>query len=178
MVDTSEPVANRIYRTVEVYQKVDRWASRSDYDKEKYNTLLSDYARFLNDYGVYYDAEKVCLHQIALAEELYGREHENTATSYNDIGTVYNNQGNYPEALKYYQKALEIDEKVLGTDHPDTATDYNNIGSLYYQMKEYPEALKYLEKALQICKAKLGDEHPYTIGTQEWIDATIAAMNK
>ena len=45
-------------------------------------------------------------------------------------------------------------------------------------MKEYPEALKYLEKALQICKAKLGDEHPYTIGTQEWIDATIAAMNK
>jgi tetratricopeptide (TPR) repeat protein len=73
---------------------------------------------------------------------------------------------------------LEIDEKVLGTDHPGTATDYSNIGTLYYQMKEYPEALKYLEKALQICKAKLGDEHPYTIGTQEWIDATIAAMNK
>jgi tetratricopeptide (TPR) repeat protein len=71
---------------------------------------------------------------------------------------------------------LAIREKVLGKDHPSTATSYNNIGSMYYQQGKYREALKYLEKALEICKAKLGEDHPYTKGTQEWIDATLAAM--
>ena len=78
--------------------------------------------------------------------------------------------------MEYYGKALAIREKVLGKDHPDTAQSYNNIGSMYYQQGKYPEALEYLEKALKICKARLGDDHPYTKATQEWIDATHAAM--
>ena len=71
---------------------------------------------------------------------------------------------------------MAIGEKVLGKDHPDTAYDYHNIGSMYYQQKKYTLALKYLEKALKIRKARLGDDHPNTKATQEWIDATLAAM--
>lgn len=260
LADESQLVSTRIVESMRLYQKADRWASKTEYDKEKYSDLLFDYARFLKKYGMYYDAEAVYLRQIPLAEDLYGQEHENTATSYNNIGqvyyfqgdypkaleyygkalaiyeevlgkdhpatattynnigTVYYNQGNYPKALEYYKKALAIDEKVLGKDHPDTAidynniglvykkqgnypkalkyygkalaidekvlgkehpgtaTDYHNIGSMYYQQGKYAEALKYLEKALKIRKAKLGEEHLDTKSTQEWIDATKAAM--
>lgn len=165
MADPSEPVASRIYRTMEVYHKLDLWISKSDYDREKYNTLLSDYASFLYDCGMYYDAEKVYLRQIALAEELYGREHENTATSYNDIGLVYWKQGIYPKALEYHKKALEIREKVLGTDHPDTATTYNNIGLVYKRQGNYPKALEYIRKALEIRVKVLGINHRDTAGT-------------
>ncbi len=220
MEDAETPIAARITQALGLYQKADLWASKTDYDKEKYSDLLYDYAQFLYGYGMYNDAEKVYLRQIPLAEELYGKEHENTAasyvsiglvyksqggypqaleyygkalviyekvlgeehpltaTSYNNIGLVYKAQGNYPQALEYYGKALAIDEKVLGKEHPDTATDYNNIGSMYYQWGKYPEALEYLEKALKIVKAKLGDNHPSTKATQEWLDATQAAMGK
>ena len=262
MEDTSKTIADKIYRTKEIYQKADLWASKTDYDKEKYSHLLFDYASFLYDYGMYNDAENVYLRQIPLAEELYGKEHENTATSYNNIGEVYRAQGAYPKALEYLKKALAIREKVLGKEHPDTAStynnigavyyaqgdypqaleyygnalairekvlgkehpdtassynnigsvykkqgdypqaleyygralaivekvlgkehpytaiSYNNIGSVYYQWGKYPEALEYLEKALKILKAKLGDNHPNTKATQEWLDATQAAMKK
>ena len=116
------------------------------------------------------------MRQIPLAEELYGTEHEKTATSYNNIGLLYNAQGDYPKALEYYFKALKIREKVLGTDHPDTASSYNNIGSLYYKKGKYKEALEYLNKALEIFKTKLGSDHPNTKATQGWIIAVIAAM--
>jgi hypothetical protein len=84
LADESQLVSTRIVEVMGLYQKADRWASKTDYDKEKYSDLLNDYAQFLDKYGMYYDAEAVFLRQIPLAEELYGQEHENTAASYNN----------------------------------------------------------------------------------------------
>ena len=160
--DTSLPIASRIYRTIELYKKADLWASKTDYDREKYADLLFDYASFLYDYGIYRDSEAVYLRQIPLAEELYGNQHEDTATSYNEIGLVYWKQGNYPKALEYYFKALEIREKKLGKGHSDTAESYNNIGAVYDDQGDYPKALEYFFKALEIRENKLGKDHPDT----------------
>ena len=162
VADNKMNVAVKIAKVLELYKKADLWASKTDYDKEKYSDLLFDYAQFLDKYGLYRDAEEVYLLQIPLAEELYGKEHENTATSYNNIGLVYDDQGNYPKALEYYGKALEIYEKVLGKEHPYTATDYNNIGGVYYSQSNYPKALEYYKKALAIKEKVLGEEHPST----------------
>ncbi len=162
MDDADTPIAARITQVLGIYQKADLWASKTDYDKEKYSHLLFDYALFLYKYGMYYDAEQVYLRQIPLAEELYGKEHEKTATSYNEIGVVYKAQGDYPQALEYYGKALAIFEKVLGTDHPDTASSYNNIGLVYDAQGNYPQALEYYGKALAIFEKVLGKEHPST----------------
>ena len=178
MENEDETIAERIFKVIELYKKADRWAEATAYDKEKYSHLLFDYAQFLYKYGLYRDAESIYLRQIPLAEELYGAEHENTATSYNNIGAVYDDQGDYGKALEYYQKVSEIFEKVLGTEHSDTAGSYNNIGGVFYQMKEYPKALEYLGKAFEIFRTKLGDEHPNTKTTQEWIDLTEAAMEE
>ena len=171
-------IAAKITQVIGIYQKAELWASKTDYDKEKYADLLYDYALFLYRYGLYRDSEAVYLRQITLAEELYGTEHENTANSYNEIGLVYHAQGDYPKALEYYFKALEIYEKVLGKDHPNTASSYNNIGSLYYQQGNYPKALEYLNKALEIFEKKLGPNHPNTQTVKEWIDAVHAAMGE
>ena len=160
--DSSKTIADKIYRTVEVYRKADRWASETDYDKEKYNQLLFEFAGFLYDYGLYDEAETVYLRQITLVETLYGTSHEATATSYNNIGIVYKAQGDYPKALEYYGKALSIIERVLGKDHPSTAIDYNNIGSVYDDQGDYPKALEYYDKALSIKERVLGKDHPST----------------
>ena len=91
-----------------------------------------------------------------------GAEHQNTASSYNNIGSVYYKQGDHNEALQYFYKALEIDEKALGKEHPNTATDYNQIGVACYYQGDYQKALEYFEKAYSIRMKALGPKHPDT----------------
>ncbi len=162
MADLSTPIEERIARVAKIYAKADDWASRSAYAKEKYEQLLFDYASFLDDYAYYKEAEKIYLRQITLSEELYGKDSEDTATSYNNIGSVYDDQGDYDKALDFYFKALDIHEKVLGKEHPSTATSYNNIGSVYDDKGDYDKALEYHFKALDIREKVLGKEHPDT----------------
>ena len=178
MEDSSKTIADKIFRTHEVYQKADRWASETEYDQKQHCQLLFDYARFLYDYGLYDDATRIYLRQITLAEALYGASHETTATSYNNIGLVYKAQGDYAKALEYYGKALSIKESVLGEDHPSTATSYNNIGLVYKAQGEYAKALEYLEKALAIFNAKLGSEHPNAKSARNNIEAIKASMGE
>ena len=162
MANEDETIAARIFKVIELYKKANQWAAATAYDKEKYSHLLFDYAQFLNKYGLYKDAEQVFLRQIAIAEELYGKEHENIAASYNEIGLVYKRQGDYGKALEYYFKDLAICEKVLGTEHPDTATSYNNIAGVYYAQGDYDKALEYYFKTSEIFEKVLGTEHPST----------------
>ena len=158
----TDSISARIIEAIGLYQKADRWAGATAYDKEKYSDLLFDYAQFLYKYGLYRDAESIYLRLIPLAEELYGKEHEKTASSYNEIGVVYHAQGDYVKALEYLQKALAIWEKVLGTAPPSIATSYNNIGMVYHAQGDYGKALEYYQKALAIREEVLGTEHSST----------------
>ena len=160
MKDPVTPISAKINNVIGIYQKADLWALKTDYDKKKYSYLLFNYAQFLHKYGLYRDAESIYLRQIPIAEELYGAEHENTATSYNNIGEVHRQQGDYDKALEYFQKALAIQEKVLGTEHPDSVTSYNNIGLVYDAQGDYDKALDHHLKSLAIRENVLGAEHP------------------
>ena len=118
MANEDETIAARIFKVIELYKKADQWAEATDYDKKKHSRLLYDYADFLNEYGLYKDAEVVFLHQISIAEELYGKENANTASSYNEIGLVYMNLGDYCKALKFFLKVPEILRKYLARSIP------------------------------------------------------------
>ena len=79
----------------------------------------------------------------AINVKVLGKEHPDTATTYNNIAGVYARQGDYSKALEWYQKALAINEQGLGKDHPDTASTYNNIASVYDRQGDYPQALEW-----------------------------------
>ena len=155
-------ITARIAQTLDIYRKADRWAAATAYDKEKYSSLLFNYANFLHDYGLYKDSEAVYLRRFPLVEELHGTESEEAATSYNNIGELYRKQGDYGKALENNQKALEIWDKVLGTKHPNTASSYDNIGLVYHAQGDYSKAFEYHQKALEIREKVLGTEHTDT----------------
>ena len=144
-----------VVQVVKMYKKADCWAEKSGYDKEKYYNLLSDYAGFLHDYALYYDSEIINVRAIALAEELYGTEHENTAIAYNRIGMVYYSQDEYEKALGYFGRALKIRERKPDLYYPEIATTYNNIGGVYRKQGKYRMALELYDKALEIQKENL-----------------------
>ena len=162
MTEVNTPIEERIKEVHAIYAKADQWAKDSALPDEKLDGLLKDYAQFLYDYGKYKEAEQVYLRLVSLREKVLGKNHSDTAESYNDIGTTYDKLGHYTKALDYHFKALDIYEKVLGLEHPDTATSYNNIGLVYNSQGDYPKALEYYFKALDIVKKVLGEEHPNT----------------
>ena len=59
-----------------------------------------------------------------------GKEHPETAATYNNIAGVYYSQGAYQKTLEWYEKALAIREKVLGKEHPDTVETRCNIADI------------------------------------------------
>ena len=160
--EVNTPIEERIEQVQAIYAKAYEWAKNSALPDEKYEGLLRDYAKFLYVYGLYNEAEPIYLRLIFLREKLYGKEHVDTATSYNDIGGLYDNQGNYAKALEYHRKALDIRKRVLGPDNPDTASSYNNIGEVYREQGDYVKALEYHRKALGIMERVLGPNHPST----------------
>ncbi|MBR4870552.1 MAG: tetratricopeptide repeat protein [Alistipes sp.] len=160
--DYSIPVEERIAKAEDIYAEADAMAKEIDLEPEKYDKLLFDYGKFLRKYGKYEKAKDIIYRDIELREALYGVEHSETATLYNNIGVIYTHLAVYDKALEYYLKALEIRKKVLGEEHSDTATSYNNIGRVYSDLGDYDRALEYYLKALKIKEKVLGEEHPDT----------------
>ena len=93
---------------------------------------------------------------------LFGENHPDTATSYNNIAGVYEAMGEYEKAVVGYQKALSVFRNVLGDDHPDTAMMHNNIAYAYDHMGEYMKASKGYHAALCILERTMGKRHPYS----------------
>ncbi|MBR2475855.1 MAG: tetratricopeptide repeat protein, partial [Bacteroidaceae bacterium] len=162
MADLSIDIEERINKVDRLYSQVVEIAKEIEYDKEKYANVLSKYANFLDTYALYDRALKLYSEALDIQEKVLGKEHPDTATSYNNIGVVYDNQGEYDKALEYHFKALEIKEKTLGKEHPNTASSYNNIGVVYDNQGEYEKALEYHFKALEIREKTLGKGHPDT----------------
>jgi len=102
---------------------------------------------------------------LPIRESVLGKNHPDTASTYNNIALVYNHLGDYPKALDWYFKALPVRESVLRKNHPDTATTYNNIALVYDNLGDYPKALEWHFKALPICESVLGKNHPDTAVT-------------
>lgn len=162
LADEQYPIEERIEKTHNIYQKALELATECDYEEEKLYKLLSDYCDSLIRYAKYDDALVVAERCLELSIKLYGKNHSETATLYNNIGAVYDSKGDYDTALEKYNKALDIRKQVLGDNHPSTATSYNNIGAVYYHKGNYNTALEYYNKALAIQRQVLGENHPDT----------------
>ncbi len=162
MADNSVPIAERIDKVEQLYAQADKMATECDYEVAKYEKLLSAYAYFLFGYAKYEKAIDIYIRDIQICEDLYGKEHADTATSYNNIGLVYYNLGNYSKGLEYSFSALKIFEKVFGKEHPATASAYNNIGLVYFVSGDCSKAQEYIYKALTIREKVVGKEHPDT----------------
>lgn len=127
------------------------------------NISLNNIGLFASDYfAEYNNALEYYFKDLEISEKTLGKEHLETAISYNNIGAVYWKQGNYNMALNYYIMALGIREKNQDAEHPDIATSYNNIGLAYKEQCDYTKALDYNFKALEIMMKTLGSNHPNT----------------
>ena len=76
---------------------------------------------------------------------LFGSEHPDVASSYNNSAAAHQAKGDLDQALVYGEKALAIKEKPLDEEHPDVATSYNNIAAAHQAKGDLDQALVYGE---------------------------------
>ncbi len=117
--------------------------------------------RTLYHQGRYTEATKVAQEALKVAENTFGPDHPNLATSLNNLAELYRRlQGKYAAAEPLYQRALGIREKALGPSHPQVATSLNNLAELYYTQGKYAAAEPLYKRALAIWEKALGPDHP------------------
>ena len=107
----------------------------------------------------YNEAKEYHEKALIIRKKIFGEEHADVATSYNNLGIVYRNLGQYNEAKEHYEKAVIIRKKIFGEEHAAVATTYNNLGIVYQDLGQYNEAKEHYEKAVIINKKIFGEEH-------------------
>ena len=63
---------------------------------------------------------------LVIRKKIFGEDHADVTTSYNNLALVYNNLGEYNQAKERHEKALVIRKKMFGEDYADVATSYND----------------------------------------------------
>lgn len=158
MSNSSETIANRIYRTREIYSKIDYWATKTNYNKEKHFFLLCKYAKFLYNYGLYYEAETVYKRQIKVSKKIYKLDSTIVAQTYKNLGMVYDCEKKYELALIAYYTALNL-RKKNDKKNTNIADLYICIGIVYSGENKNLKALWYFFRGLKIRERNMGEEN-------------------
>ena len=102
--------------------------------------------------GQYSRATPLAEYALSVALERWEEEHENVATSLNNLAHLYSFQGRYSEAEPLYKKALAITRKLFSEEHPYVATTLNNLAFLCYSQARYAEAESFYKDSLEITR--------------------------
>lgn len=114
--------------------------------------------------GEYSLALQVASSALIQAEEEWGKEHLNYATTLYNLAKIYRSLKNFSEAETYMQQALKIRLFRFGDGHPEIAGDYNWLSYLYRVMRDFEKAIEYNIKATNIY-LKFDEKHEDQIAT-------------
>ena len=121
--------------------------------------ILSTRGLVYDRIGKYSQAEGFHKKALMIRKNIFGEDHTDVASSYNNLASVYCTLGKYNQAKELHEKALVIWGKINGEDHVDVARSYNNLASVYSSLGEYNQARELYEKALVIWKKINVEDH-------------------
>ena len=123
--------------------------------------VLNMSGQVYNRLGEYNQAKEFHEKALKIRKKIFGEDHADVATSYNNLASVYKGLGEYNQAKELHVKALTIRKTISGDDHADVATSYNNLALVYNRLGEYNQAKELQEKALMIFKNIFGEDHAH-----------------
>ena len=121
--------------------------------------ILSTSGQVYDRIGKYSQAEGFHKKALMIRKKIFGEDHTDVASSYNNLASVYSSLGEYNQAEQLHEKALVIWKKINGEDHVDVATSYHNLASVYGSVGKYNQAKELNEKALMIRKKIFDEDH-------------------
>ncbi|CAH3028452.1 unnamed protein product, partial [Porites evermanni] len=108
--------------------------------------------------GEYNQAKELHEKALIIRKKIFGEDHADVATTYNNLALVCDTLGEYNQAKELHEKALIIYKKIFGEDHAAVATSYNNLALVCDTLGEYNQAKGLYEKALTIYNKIFGED--------------------
>jgi tetratricopeptide (TPR) repeat protein len=150
----------------------DRWSPSEE--AEQAAALISRLATYRHGaLATFAVARSLFERALAIREKTLGPEHNDTATTINNLALLLREQGDLAEARPLCERALSIRERMLGPEHPITATNLNNLGLLLNDLGDFAGARPLHERALAIREKALGPEHPDTATSLDNLAAVL-----
>ena len=109
--------------------------------------LHSQVGGYLYARGQYFEAGLHLEKALKIREEQLGLNHQETASSLNDLGMLYRTQARYREAELSLLLALQIREQLLGPNDLAVAQSLHILGELYRAQSRYEKAEPLLQRA-------------------------------
>lgn len=110
--------------------------------------------------GEFLEAESLERQALDIRREILGTEHEDTASSLNDLGIALARQERWDEAEPLYRESLAIKTRLYGEEHPAVAQAVNNLGMFFHRRGDSESAEPLLRRALELNRTIFGEEHP------------------
>ena len=187
----------KLFTKTRQYELLGYWLQLDDaYDKvAKYTEALNEYetaigtgrgflirlanvAEFLRICADFTGAEPLMRRSLAIAEESFGADHPDVATTLNNLAGLFHNTNRWAEAEPLFRRALAIDEASFGPDHPKVAIRLSNLALLLQDMGRLREAEPLMCRALAIEEASFGPDHPKVTGNLICLADLLKAMNR
>jgi len=124
------------------------------------------------------EAEQAYQRAIAIDEKTYGPDHQEVASSLNNLAVLYFSQGDYAKAEPVSLRSLAIWERVLGPEHPNVAMNLHNLGVLNRNIGRYDESRQYFERALAIEEKAFRSNQTPVAATLENYAVLLRKMNR
>jgi serine/threonine protein kinase/tetratricopeptide (TPR) repeat protein len=105
-------------------------------------------------------AERELRQVLSLRQQLLPEDHDDIATSMNNLACVLRDQGRLAEADSMCRDALTRRRRQLGEEHPATVTSLDNMASILSAQGRLAEAETGFQKALNMRRKRFGEEHP------------------
>ncbi|EEB06691.1 translation initiation factor eIF3 alpha subunit [Schizosaccharomyces japonicus yFS275] len=114
-----------------------------------------------------------CVHALKLWRCIFGPEHPDMITSFNNVAVMVQRMNNFVDSQKWFQASVDLSKKFFGNTL--------NTASLYFQLAqsmafndESRNALKAIRIAYDIYKEELGEDHATTKEAEEWLSKFTA----
>ena len=137
-------------------------AEKMGLENEALGLLAHKVSYYLERRGTFKEALQLCQKAVAIRENVLGKNHPDTALSYESLADLYHSLDYLIEAESFFGKALAIQEVALGENHPDTVTSFFSLAKVYRTQGRFDEAESLFQKALAIRIDVLGENHSST----------------
>jgi tetratricopeptide (TPR) repeat protein len=110
--------------------------------------------------------------------KLYGPEHQEVATDYNNIAASLQILGRLDEALVANDKAMAIMIKNLGPNHPNTISGRSWKAGILRDQGKLEEALVIYSEVLESRKRVLGEDHIDTVAAMSYKGGCLRQLKR
>ena len=121
--------------------------------------VLNERGGVYHSLGEYNQAKELHEKSLTIRKKIFGEDHVDVATSYDNLAMVYKCLGEFNQAKELHEESLTIRQKIFGEHHADVATSCDNLAMVYYCLAEFNQAKEGHEKALTIRRKIFGEDH-------------------